>query len=83
MLMSRKILSAVFLGVGLSAMALPAIADNEIPTRHFGTPHHSMRYDMRADNDMPTQNIRKSDKADCAARHHNICWAQKLPPKAY
>lgn len=81
--MFGKALVVSSLFIGLSAMALPALADNEIPTRHFGTPHHSMRYDMRADNDMRVQYMRQSDKADCAARFMQICWAQKLPPKSH
>ena len=80
MLISRKFLSASLLFTALSVLALPVFADNEIPTRHFGTPHHSMRYDMRADNDMPVQYMRRGDKTDCAASFHSICWAQKLPP---
>jgi len=83
MLIFRKFLATAFLLMGLSAISLPALADNEIPTRHFGTPHYSMRYDMRADSEMPTQNIRQRDKADCAARYMTICWAQKLPPKSH
>ncbi len=78
----RKLLPASLLFIGLSAMSLPVLADNEIPTRHFGTPHHSMMYTMRADNDMAVQNIPQKHKADCSARFANICWAQKLPPKA-
>lgn len=83
MLNSGKVLVTASLFIGLSAVVLPAVADNEIPTRHFGTPHHSMRYDMRADNDMPVQYMRQRDKADCTARYMTICWAQKLPPKLH
>lgn len=83
MVIFRKGLVTASLFISLSVIALPVLADNEIPTRHFGTPHHSMRYDMRADNDMPVQYMRQRDKADCAASFHNICWAQKLPPKSH
>ncbi len=81
MFIFRKMLAGL-LFIGLSGVMLPAFADSEIPTRHFGTPHHSMRYDMRNDNEMPVKYIRQSDKADCAAKYHNICWAQKLPPSS-